>query len=77
MTKAVLEAESEGEARQTVAAVPSPALTVPASLHASEREAQTRSPAQNPYARALRTAKRQSLKLQSTSVNPASRIQAS
>jgi predicted ATPase len=35
MTKAVLEAESEGEARRTVAAVPSPALTVPASLHAS------------------------------------------
>ena len=35
MTKAVLEAESEGEARHTVAAVPSPALAVPASLHAS------------------------------------------
>ena len=35
MTKAVLEAESEGEARKTAAAVPSPALTVPASLHAS------------------------------------------
>ena len=35
MTKAVLEAESEGEARQTTAAVPSPALAVPASLHAS------------------------------------------
>ena len=35
MTKAVLEAESEGEARQTAAAVPSPALAVPASLHAS------------------------------------------
>jgi class 3 adenylate cyclase/predicted ATPase len=35
MTKAVLEAESEGEARQTVAAVPSSAPTVPASLHAS------------------------------------------
>ena len=34
-TKAVLEAESEGEARRTVAAVPSPALAVPASLHAS------------------------------------------
>src|SRR5271166_5106393 len=34
MTKAVLEAESEGEARRTVAAVPSPALAVPASLHA-------------------------------------------
>ena len=32
---AVLEAESEGEARQTAAAVPSPALAVPASLHAS------------------------------------------
>ena len=35
MTKAVLEAESEGEARQTVAVVPSPALPIPASLHAS------------------------------------------
>jgi class 3 adenylate cyclase/predicted ATPase len=35
MTKAVLEAESEGEVRHTVAAVPSPALAVPASLHAS------------------------------------------
>ena len=35
MTKAVLEAEIEGEARQTAAAVPSPALAVPASLHAS------------------------------------------
>ena len=35
MTKAVLEAESEGAARRTVAAVPSPALSVPASLHAS------------------------------------------
>ena len=35
MTKAVLEAESEGEARRTAAAVPSPALAVPASLHAS------------------------------------------
>ena len=35
MTKAVLEAESEGEARKTAAAMPSPALTVPASLHAS------------------------------------------
>ena len=35
MTKAVLEAESEGEARRTVATVPSPALAVPASLHAS------------------------------------------
>jgi class 3 adenylate cyclase/predicted ATPase len=35
MTKAVLEAESEGEARRTSAAVPSPALAVPASLHAS------------------------------------------
>ena len=35
MTKAVLEAESDGEARQTGAAVPSPALAVPASLHAS------------------------------------------
>jgi class 3 adenylate cyclase/tetratricopeptide (TPR) repeat protein len=35
MTKAVLEKESEGAARRTVAAVPSPALAVPASLHAS------------------------------------------
>ena len=35
MTKAVLEAESEGEARRTVVAIPSPALAVPASLHAS------------------------------------------
>jgi class 3 adenylate cyclase/predicted ATPase len=35
MTKAVLEAESEGEARRTTAAVPSQALAVPASLHAS------------------------------------------
>ena len=35
MTRAVLEAESEGEARNTAAAVPSSALAVPASLHAS------------------------------------------
>ena len=35
MTKAVLEADSEGDARQTVAAVPSSGLAVPASLHAS------------------------------------------
>jgi class 3 adenylate cyclase/predicted ATPase len=35
MTKAVLEAESVGDAQRTVAAVPSPAMTVPASLHAS------------------------------------------
>jgi predicted ATPase len=35
MTKAVLEAGSEDEARRTAAAVPSPALAVPASLHAS------------------------------------------
>jgi hypothetical protein len=35
MTKAVLEAESEGAAQRTVAVVPSPALAVPASLHAS------------------------------------------
>jgi class 3 adenylate cyclase/predicted ATPase len=35
MTKAVLEAESESEAQRTTAAVPSPALAVPASLHAS------------------------------------------
>jgi predicted ATPase len=35
MTKAVLEAESEGDARKTAATVPSSALAVPASLHAS------------------------------------------
>jgi predicted ATPase len=35
MTKAVLEAETEGAAQRTVAAVPSPPLAVPASLHAS------------------------------------------
>ncbi|KWV52892.1 hypothetical protein AS156_09645 [Bradyrhizobium macuxiense] len=35
MTKAVLEAESESEAQRTVALAPSPALAVPASLHAS------------------------------------------
>jgi class 3 adenylate cyclase/predicted ATPase len=35
VTKAVLEAEGEVEARRTVAAIPSPALRVPASLHAS------------------------------------------
>jgi class 3 adenylate cyclase/predicted ATPase len=35
MTKAVLEAENEGEARKTAAAVPAAAPTVPASLHAS------------------------------------------
>ena len=35
MTKAVLEAKSEGEARRITAAVPSPASAVPASLHAS------------------------------------------
>ena len=35
MTKAVLEADSEGAAAHTVARVPSPALAVPASLHAS------------------------------------------
>jgi class 3 adenylate cyclase len=35
MTKAVLEAGSEGDARQTAAAVPSSGLAVPASLHAS------------------------------------------
>ena len=35
MTKAVLEAESEGDARAAAAAIPSPALAVPASLHAS------------------------------------------
>jgi predicted ATPase len=35
MTKAVLEAESESAARRTVAAAPSSALAIPASLHAS------------------------------------------
>src|SRR4029077_5420429 len=35
MTKAVLEAQGEGEARRTVAMVPSPTLSVPASLPAS------------------------------------------
>ena len=35
MTKAVLEAQGEGEARRTVAMIPSPTLSVPASLHAS------------------------------------------
>jgi class 3 adenylate cyclase/predicted ATPase len=35
MTKAVLEAESESDARKTVAAVPPSGLNVPASLHAS------------------------------------------
>lgn len=35
MTKAVLEAGSETEAMQAAAAIPSPALAVPASLHAS------------------------------------------
>ena len=35
MTRAVLEAEGESEARKTAATVPSSALAVPASLHAS------------------------------------------
>jgi class 3 adenylate cyclase/predicted ATPase len=35
VTKAVLEAECEGEARRTVAMAPPPALAVPATLHAS------------------------------------------
>jgi predicted ATPase len=35
MTKAVLEAQNEGQVQQTVAAIPSPGLAVPASLHAS------------------------------------------
>jgi class 3 adenylate cyclase/predicted ATPase len=35
MTKAVLEAADEGGAARTIAAVPSPAVAVPASLHAS------------------------------------------
>ena len=34
-TKAVLEAESEGAAEHAVAAIPSPSVAVPASLHAS------------------------------------------
>jgi predicted ATPase len=34
MTKAVLEAETEGAAERAIGVVPSPALTVPASLHA-------------------------------------------
>jgi class 3 adenylate cyclase len=35
ITKAVMEAENEGEARQAVSVVPAPALNVPATLHAS------------------------------------------
>jgi class 3 adenylate cyclase/tetratricopeptide (TPR) repeat protein len=35
MTKAVLEAESEGEVRRAAAAIPSPTLSVPTTLHAS------------------------------------------
>jgi predicted ATPase len=35
MTKAVVEAESEGKAQQTAAAIPAPRLAVPASLQAS------------------------------------------
>ena len=35
MTKAVLEAQSEGAAERAIAAVPSPTTAVPASLHAS------------------------------------------
>ncbi|MGE5772283.1 MAG: ATP-binding protein, partial [Hyphomicrobiales bacterium] len=35
LTKAVLEAESEGDGRRIVSAVPSPGLAVPGSLHAS------------------------------------------
>jgi predicted ATPase len=35
MTKAVLEAENEDEARRTAAAIPSPRLAIPATLHAS------------------------------------------
>jgi predicted ATPase len=35
MTKAVVEAECEGTAERATAAIPSPALAVPASLHAS------------------------------------------
>ena len=35
MTRAVLEANSEGDAQRTAANIPSPALSVPATLHAS------------------------------------------
>ena len=35
MTKAVLEAGDQGTAEQAVAAIPSPSVAVPASLHAS------------------------------------------
>jgi hypothetical protein len=35
MTKAVLEAEGEGQAQRTTSAIPSPSVAVPASLHAS------------------------------------------
>jgi predicted ATPase len=35
ITKAVMEAKTEREARRTVALIPSPSLTVPATLHAS------------------------------------------
>ena len=35
MTKAVLEAENEGATERAVAAIPSPSVAVPASLHAS------------------------------------------
>ncbi|KRQ14659.1 adenylate/guanylate cyclase domain-containing protein [Bradyrhizobium manausense] len=35
MTKAILEAESEEDARRTTAAIPSPKLEIPATLHAS------------------------------------------
>ena len=35
MTKAVVEAEGEGAAARAIASIPSPALAVPASLHAS------------------------------------------
>src|ERR1700756_5223794 len=35
MTKEVLEAESEEDARRTTAAIPSPKLEIPATLHAS------------------------------------------
>ena len=35
MTKTVLEAESQGVAERTVAGIPSPAVAVPATLHAS------------------------------------------
>jgi predicted ATPase len=51
MTKAVLEAQSEHAAERAAAAVPSPALAVPASLHASlmsRRRSKVMSPLTSP-----------------------------